>query len=157
MEEIIELTWYEAKLATEVGVNRCLSSWAKGSEHAAGYKPKDLFDTNIKAAASEMAVAKYLGIYWDGSVNTYKSQPDLAPDIEVRMSMMVPPCLIIRPNDKEGMRYVLVKNMWVHGRRPKFQILGFQRKELMKDKWLTDFGQERPECWAVPMKELLPI
>ena len=95
MEETIELTWYEAKLATEVGVNRCLSSWAKGSEHAAGYKPKDLFDTNIKAAASEMAVAKYLGIYWDGSVNTYKSQPDLAPDIEVRMSMTVPPCLII--------------------------------------------------------------
>jgi len=65
--------------------------------------------------------------------------------------------LIIRPNDKEGMRYVCLKNMWVHGKRPKFKILGFSRKELMKDKWLTDFGQERPECWAVPVKELMPI
>ena len=73
------------------------------------------------------------------------------------MSMMFPPCLIIRPNDKEGMRYVLVKSFWTHGNKPKFKILGYQRKELMKDKWLTDFGQERPECWAVPTKELLPI
>ena len=114
MEETIELTWYEAKLAAEVGINRCICSWGKNSKHAAGYKPKDLFDTNIKAAASEMAVAKYLGIYWDGSVNTYKEQPDLAPDIEVRLSMMTPPCLIIRPNDKDGRRYVLVRNMWIH-------------------------------------------
>ncbi len=160
MTEKVELTWYEAKLATEVGVNRCLSSWAKGLKHAHGYKPDDLFDTNIISAAAEMAVAKYCGLYWDGSVDTFKSKADVGSDIEVRLSMMKEPRLIIRPGDTQGSRYVLVKNLWKQSSTPQFQILGYYRysKRLMHDKWWTNFGKEdRPHCWAIPVQDLLDL
>ena len=155
---LIDLTEQEMRLAIQVGTERCISSWSKGSKHAAGYKPKDLFDTNIKGAAAEIAVAKMLDVYYVPSVNTYKSEPDIQPNIEVRMTQTMPPCLIIRPNDVRDRRYVLVQNKWVHGKLPKFEVLGWETFTNGVDKawesFWTDFGQNRPHCWAIPAAEL---
>ena len=161
--ETVTLNWYETDHAIQCGVDRCISSWKKKRKHAAGYKPKDLFATTIKSAAAEMAVAKKLGIYWDGSVDTFKEKPDLDPDIEVRMSMMHPPLLIIRPNDIKWRRYVLVQNLWVHGHQPAFKVLGytgFPGVEWAHENWSkywTDFGTSRPKCWALPVDALQDI
>ena len=58
MEESIELTWYEAKLATEVGVNRCLSSWAKGSEHAHAQNLQEMYDELTPSPADPTEIAE---------------------------------------------------------------------------------------------------
>jgi hypothetical protein len=156
---LIDLTEQEMRLAIQVGTERCISSWGKGSKHAAGYRPKDLFDTNIKGAAAEIAVAKMLDVYYVPSVNTYKSEPDISPNIEVRMTQTVPPCLIIRPNDVRDRKYVAVQNKWVHGQLPKFKVLGWEvftnGVDKMWEKYLTNFGlQNRPHCWAIPAAAL---
>jgi hypothetical protein len=155
---LIDLTEQEMRLAIQVGTERCISSWGKGSKHAAGYKPKDLFDTNIKGAAAEIAVAKMLDVYYVPSVNTYKSEPDISPNIEVRMTEMKRPSLIIRPNDVRDRKYVLVQNRWEHGSLPKFDVLGWETFTNGVDKawenYWTDFGQNRPHCWAIPAAEL---
>ena len=155
---IIDLNQQEMRLAIQVGTERCISSWSKGSKHAAGYKPKDLFDTNIKGAAAEIAVAKMLDVYYVPSVDTYKDEPDIYPNIEVRMTEMKRPSLIIRPNDVRDRRYVLVQNLWEHGQLPKFAVLGWEVftngvDKMWEDYW-TDFGQNRPHCWAIPANEL---
>ena len=154
---IIELEKFEMETAIAVGVKRCTESWSANRKHAAGYKPRDLFDTNIKAAASEMAFAKMIGAYWDGSVNTFKSQPDVLPDWEVRMSMMVPACLIIRPNDKQDRKYVCMKSLWVHGGYPKFKYLGWHdgdQSKIDKKYFHTGGNSSRPPCYFIPLDQL---
>lgn len=155
---IIDLNELEARLAISIGTERCLSSLRKNSKDVAGYKPKDIFDTNIKAAGAEIAVAKMLDVYYEPTVDTYKDQPDIQPNIEVRMTEMKNPSLIIRPNDVRGRRYILVKNMWQHGILPKYDVLGWEFfnngvDKMWTDYW-TDFGMNRPHCWAIPADKL---
>jgi hypothetical protein len=152
---IVELSWYEMDMAILVGVNRETSSWRKNRKHSAGYKPKDLFDTGIKAAGSEIAVAKSLGLYWDGSVDTFKDKADVGNKTEVRMTSMREPKLIVRPNDYDSRDYVLVRDLWQHGFNPKYEILGWLSGFDAKQKeYLTDNGNGRPPAYFVPMKYL---
>lgn len=82
------------------------------------------WQTDIEAACAEMAVAKALNIYWDGSVNKFKKDgPDLPPDIEVRTTEYKNGHLILRDGDKKycnDMRFVLVV-----GEAPKFYLSGW--------------------------------
>ena len=155
-ERVVTLTWYEAQIAVDCGVRRNMSSWQRGDKHKAGYKPKDLFDVSIKAAAAEIAVAKFFGVYWDGSVDTFKSQSDIPNhNIEVRLSLTVPPHLIVRPHDPEDRRYVLVQSGWVHGERPKFKMLGWMwGHEAKNERYLTDNGNGRPPAYFLPVSQL---
>ncbi len=155
----VTLTWYEAQMAVDCGVRRNMASWQRGDQHKAGYKPKDLFDVSIKAAGAELAVAKLLGLYWDGSVDTFKSQSDIPDhDIEVRLSLTVPPHLIVRPHDPADRRYVLVKSRWVHGEQPRYSILGWKwGYDAKQEKFLTDMNNGRPPAYFLPVKDLHPM
>lgn len=155
MQTTIELTWYEMMLAIECGVQRNVSSWKSNLKNNAGYVPKDLFDTNIKGAAAEMAVAKALDMYWDGSVDTFKGKADVGFDIEVRMTDMRIPKLIFRPGDPVDRKYVLAQNLWVNGGKPKFELLGWlEGKKAKRKKFLTDNGNGRKPAYFVPVNEL---
>lgn len=152
---IVELEWYEMDVAINVGINRNTASWRNQRKHTAGYKPKDLFDTGIKAAAAELAVAKKLGLYWDGSVDTFKSRADVGNRTEVRMSSMRVPKLIVRPNDRSDRDYVLVVDLWEHGKKPKFDLVGWMLgREAMNEQYLTDNGNGRPPAYFVPVTDL---
>jgi hypothetical protein len=76
-QPIVKLTWFELKLAAEVGVLRNVESYKKGlpDKH---YTAKENWSTHILGASCELALAKILGIYWDGSVNVFKV-PDVGP------------------------------------------------------------------------------
>jgi hypothetical protein len=153
---IVELEWYEMDMAILVGNARTTSAWRNERRNIAGYKPRDLFDTNIKAAGAEIAVAKALNVYWDGSVGTFKTKADVGNKTEVRMTSMRVPKLIVRPGDKTERDYVLVLDCWQVASKPRFDILGWmQGHEAKQDKYLTDNGNGRPPAYMVPVPELL--
>jgi len=151
----VELSWYEMDMAVMVGTNRNTASWKKNRTHSAGYKPRDLFDVGIKSAGAEIAVAKHLDLYWDGSVDTFKEKADVGARTEVRMTSMNVPKLIVRPNDKPNRDYVLVKDCWVNGQKPQYKLLGWLTgDEAMQEHYLTDNGNGRPPAYMVPVSHL---
>ncbi|MBT3677537.1 MAG: hypothetical protein HOG43_01970 [Flavobacteriales bacterium] len=139
---------------------RTIGAWENTRRNSAGYVPKDFFDTDVKAAGAEMAVAKGLGKYWDGSVGRYKKEADIGKDIEVRMTSMRTPKLIIRPNDSSHpeRKYVLVNDMCQVGQKFRYELMGWmQCSHAMQEKFLTDNGNGRPPAWFVPVGELRPM
>ena len=101
----VTLTKSEASMASHVGWMRHLVSVLKGLEDKNGCDGK--WDRHIEGACGELAVAKALGIYWDGSVNTFHSAGDVG-NIEVRTRSRHDYDLIVRPSDHLERRFVLV-------------------------------------------------
>ena len=80
---LIKLKWHEVQMAWDVGVNRAAHSIRMDLKDAHGWRPDPVSDIGWQclSASSELAVAKALHLYWNGSVNTF-SRPDL-PNIEL--------------------------------------------------------------------------
>ena len=147
----ITLEHYEYAMASEVGRMRMLSSLRKGSKHKYGMT-KQGWTEHIEGAGAEVAVAKHLGLYWSGSVDTYKSEPDVGDDIEVRWRSQRHWDLLVRPDDPEDRFYVLVV-----GFCPVYTIIGgMWGWEAKRDEWLQAHGG-RPKAWFVPQNELNTI
>ena len=159
----IELEWYEAEMAAKVGMARAFSSFrAKHDAHKYGLKEGEFgfFEMDIRGAAAECAVAKGLGLYWDGSVDTFHSKADIGDNIEVRSVKDTQRQLLVRPNDPtEGRIYVLVVDLWRMGTHPSYLIQGWlPGEECKQEKYSTDFGRkDRPPCYGIPSHELYPI
>ena len=159
----IELEWYEAEMATKVGMARTFSSFrAKHDAHKYGLKEGEFsfFEMDIRGAVAECAVAKGLGMYWDGSVDTFHDKADIGDNIEVRSVKDTQRQLLVRPNDPtEGRIYVLVVDLWRMGTTPNYIIRGWLPGEECKDKkYETDFGRkDRPPCYGIPAQDLKPI
>ena len=80
----VSLTNYEIFLAAMVGVRRKIAS-SDYSKASTFIDPQVWWGSDIESACAEMAVAKALKIYWDGSVNTY-SAPDVGACPAARIS-----------------------------------------------------------------------
>lgn len=149
MKTIVNLSWHEAAMAAEVGRMRQLASIKAGLRDAYGCK-SDGWSEHIEGACGEMAVAKHLGIYWDGSVNTF-SRDDL-PVCQVRTRSDHSYDLIIRPQDKDESRFVLVT-----GKCPQYIVHGWiKAAEGKKPEFLREHGG-RPAAYFVPKDILSPI
>jgi hypothetical protein len=143
---IVKLTWYEAAMASHVGWMRQLAAIKAGKQDCHGYDGEG-WSEHIEGACGEMAVAKLLGIFWDGSVNTWKAN-DL-PGLQIRTRSLHDYDLIVRPNDENDSR-------WVHvtGRCPEYRVHGWivgssaKRPEFLK----THGG--RPAAYFVPASKL---
>lgn len=102
-EVVIQMTDAELFLAATLGnMRRLKSKKLNDKKHS---KDTDWGIDTIGAIA-EMAVAKHLGVYWEPTVNTFK-RPDVA-GLQVRSSHLVDACLIVRRNDSDRDRFVLV-------------------------------------------------
>jgi hypothetical protein len=69
----VRLEGYEVEVAVLVGSSRNKSALKKESRDVYSCDPVMSWGQHVEAAGAEMAVAKYLGLYWDGSVDTYRS------------------------------------------------------------------------------------
>ena len=69
----VRLEGYEVEVAVMVGSARNKSALKKESRDVYACDPVMSWGQHVEAAGAEMAVAKYLGLYWDGSVDTYRS------------------------------------------------------------------------------------
>ncbi len=150
---IIELNHTEQLIATHVGALRRWHSRERGSQdQIIGSDPAAL---DREGAMAEMAFAKYLNIYWDFGVGTYK-KPDVG-SYQVRMAVAnldnwdkSRTSLILRANDAESQKYVLAV-----GRRGKYALPG----------WILGLAGKKPEhlrsgqhpAWFVPIGALEPI
>lgn len=152
MGERIILTDYEMEMARSVGSRRALNAILGRRDNYAG-KKEDTTEPHIIGAAAEIAVARYLGVYWSGHQGVFRSVADL-PGIEVRWTATAG--LIIRPRDKEKETKVYIL---AQGWPPEIEIIGwYDIREELRQEWITDFGRPNsPECWLIPKKYLHEI
>ena len=145
----VTLEWYEYAMASDVGRMRSLASIRQGLKHKYGMVTAG-WTEGIEGACGELAVAKVLGIYWDGSVNTFKS-PDVG-DLQVRTRSKDHYDLIVRPEDSSSEIFVLVT-----GTCPSYAVHGWIRGADAKQReFLKDYGN-RPPAYFVPKNRLRPI
>jgi len=131
MSDTIRLLPHEVDMAASVGLRRQLSALKAGLRDRHGINPEDGWRVHVEGACGELAVAKFLGMYWDGSVDTFKSIPDLGP-VEIRTRSKHTYDLIVRKDDDPSKVFIHVT-----GRVPEFRIHG----------WLRGSGAQREEWW----------
>lgn len=68
----VKLESYEMNVAVAVGSARNASAILKGSKNVYDGDPVRYWGQHIDGAGAEMAFAKFIGLYWDGSVDTYR-------------------------------------------------------------------------------------
>ncbi len=143
----IKLTKPELMVAGLVGNMRSISSLGNLVQNK--HSPTDSqWQIDVDGAAAEMAFAKWLDVYYEPSVNTFK-----APDVgvmQVRSTKHEHGKLIIRANDKKDEIVVLVIN-----RMPTYTMAGWIRtNEAKQDKYLYDPNGKGAPAWMVPQVNL---
>lgn len=145
----ITLAPHEMAIAAWVGVRRNIESRRRGLPDKHGLSGEG-WNEHIEGAGGELAVAKMLNLYWDGSINTFK-RADLA-GVQVRTRSHHGYDLLVRPDDSPEDAFVHVT-----GRMPHYRIHGWMTgAEAMQDRWMAHHG-DRPAAYFVPRSELRPI
>ena len=145
----VTLTWFEAAMASEVGRMRHLSAIKANRPDRHGFEGAG-WNVHIEGACGELALAKVLGVYWDGSVDTFDA-PDVGR-LQVRTRSEHDYELIVRPTDSDTSRWVLVT-----GRCPRYVVRGWiSGQEAKRPQWLRTHGG-RPPAHFVPHAALHPI
>jgi hypothetical protein len=146
----ITLAWHEYAMASEIGRLRQLTSVRRGSQDNHGFTGLG-WSEHIEGACGEMAVSKFLGVYWDGGIDTFKSA-DVGANIQVRTRSSHNYELIVRPDDYDDDIYVLVT-----GKCPNYRIRGYiYGNEAKMSEYLQNHGN-RPSAYFVPHSKLLDI
>jgi len=139
----ITLTPVEMMIAGQVGTMRRVKSRNQGY-NAGKHTYKSDWNTDFDGACSEIALAKYLNIYWDGSVNSFK-RADVG-QYQVRSTPRLDGRLIIRENDNNPDEiFVFITT----GNLPTLHIIG---SILCKEAKCDKFKHE--DCWWIPQNEL---
>lgn len=137
-------------MAAQVGIRRQVEALKKNLPNRHGYEG-DGWSIHIRGAIGELAVAKAMGWYWDGSVNTFHTRPDVGR-VEVRNRSNPKHALIHRPDDDPSKAWVLVSGtapyLWVRGWMP--------GADCRQSGWWEKHG-DRPYAWFVPIEELHPM
>lgn len=137
-------------MASHVGWMRQLAAVRAGRPDRHGYEG-DGWSEHIEGACGEIAVAKALGLYWNGSVDTFKLGDDV-PGLQVRTRSRDTYELIVRPNDPDDATWVLVT-----GRTPMFWIRGWIfGRDAKRQEWMQNHGG-RPSAYFVPHVALRPL
>lgn len=146
----IELEWYEYALAAETGKLRRLTAIRRSSANSHGAENLS-WTEDIEGAAAEMAVAKALGIYWSGGIDTFKN-PDLGRNFQVRWTPSHSNNLIVREGDLDTDAYILAT-----GTTPKFVVRGYLYGYEAKNKDWERSPNGRPPAYFIPPNHLRPI
>ena len=142
----VRLTMSEVSLAAGVGMRRQIMSLFSPDAH--GCDGKEGWTLHIEGAGGELAVAKLLNIYWDGSVGTFSNGGDVGR-LQVRTRSRLDYELIVRPRDRDEDLFVLVV-----GRIPVFHVVGWIRgRDARRPEWLAEHGG-RPAAHFVPQDAL---
>ena len=145
----IKLTEIEMEMAAYVGCRRRTESRARNRKQGPGYNEADAWRNDIEGAAAELAYCKAMGIYWPGSLNSFKD-PDCGLMTQIRQTNHENGCLIVRDRDPDEHFYVLVV-----GHCPTFRIVGWMKGvDAKKNVYVRSPGDQNP-AYFVPQKELI--
>lgn len=104
---------------------------------------------DIDAVGAELAVAKHTGRYWPAHIYRFV-EPDIPPDIEVRHGTRPDSHLIVRANDYDDRRFVLVT-----GTMPDFELVGWMGgSDAKRPEWRKDPNGDGKPCYMVPQSSL---
>ena len=149
----VSLNYWECVTAANVALNRKLASrFKKLKQRTFGKKGRDDWKDDIEGAMAEMAFCKHFGMYWDGSVNTFK-MPDVPnTNIQIRSTDRNLGRLIIREGDPANDLYILVV-----GLIPNYKIIGGLFAHQGKLDEFIDNPNNQSPCWMIPQDKLSPI
>ena len=153
---MVKLCPQEGYMSAMVGLRRQLEALRAGftDRNGAGQlDPARAFFAHINGAQGECAAARALGAYWPMTINAAKALPDLLPDWQVRTRVKHEHDLIVRDDDADEQRFVLVTGTFpdfvVHG-----WILG---RDAKRPEWREDRGERSAPCYWVPQDALHPL
>lgn len=149
----VTLTTDELHQAVAVAAQRRISC-IFGRKVAQHYDDLDggEWSTEIESCCAEIAVAKWMGLYWAGGVFSGKRAEHDVGNKQVRHTVYPNGCLIIYPEDNPDDRYILVT-----GKAPTYRIVGWMLgREVMRagkesDWWKLPVKKRSPSWW-VPQK-----
>jgi hypothetical protein len=148
----VVLTEFELHMAAGVGARRGVNAFVNGRRQAAAdVDSEGNWQQHIEGACGEMAVARVLNRYWNGSVGTFKSGGDVG-DIQVRTRSKHHYDLIVRSRDRDEDWFILVT-----GTAPRYRVHGYVRAaDAKKDEYRQNHGGHG-EAWFVPAANLKPL
>lgn len=129
----VTLTPSEAAFGAEIGVQRRRYAMEKGvrGKYGAPEEGNDLWLNDVVAAQAEMAVAKYLNLWWDVTIGRF-DLADVGGYFEVRCIKDPSHRMVLHEADKDESPYILVL-----AESPKFHILGwcYGREGKRRENW----------------------
>lgn len=149
----VVLTPGECRIAAYTGVNRRLEAMAASRVEVYGKAAGGAYwETDLEAAAAELALAKALGVHWCGMDGPDKDTGDVA-GAQVRHTKRENGSLICHDRDADDHRFVLVT-----GSMPAFTVRGWILGGDAKDKrfWRDRPAVPRP-AFFVPQSALKPL
>lgn len=156
----IVLTPYDLLEGAHTGLQRRIDSITRGFAERRGLKREQIalaWYINLVGAMGEMAWAILSGCIWPRIVNSKKTDPDVLPDWQVRTLAEPWYDLLVRPDDPNHFRYVLMT-----GDPPEFTfrgwIDGLSAKTTNPD-WFCDKGnRNEPGYWVpqISLKDFIP-
>ncbi len=148
----IRLSWHEVSAGAAVGIRRHMEALRAELQDKYGFDG-DGWGVHIEGACAEIAVAKALSVYWEPTVNTFRSGGDIGNNIQVRCRSTDDYDLLIRQNDKDEQIFILIT-----GKIPEFCVRGWiiAGEAKRHPEWIREHGG-RPPAWFVPQEALSPI
>lgn len=155
---VVKLTKEEAERAAIFGVRRAADSLTNRGDKKVAMIDKSLWTSYILGCLGECAVAKHLGLKWDGVVGHWSSS-DLPGGIEVKVVAgdYRVNYLHLQKENKGDRPYFLVAPLQPE-RSLEFAIIGWEwGKHIMQDiYWGDHYGKGWP-CYRKPDTELRPV
>lgn len=145
----VSLSPQEIAMAAHIGCQRHIEALARHRKDQHGANEYHGWQLHVEGACGEMALAKCLGLHWEGTVNTFRRGGDVGT-MQVRTRSKHDYELIIRKSDKPEAMYWLVT-----GVAPSYRVHGWIRgHECQKHpEWQFKWGG-REESWFVPQSAL---
>lgn len=151
MSVVVILTPQEIRMAALIGVERRIESLGSHRAGAAGRAASASgpgWDIDIEGACAELACAKALRLYWPGTVGSFH-EPDIPPDVQVRWTAHEDGKLIVRADDDNTHKFVLVI-----GIAPRYHIAGWIYGADAKQAGWAQAPNGRPAAFFVPQADL---
>jgi hypothetical protein len=145
---LVTLSDVEWRFACSVGCERNIASIRAGRKVAHGIDLADRWRSHIEGACGECAVAKALGIFWTGSVDSFK-RADLGGRLQVRTASRATGELIVRDDDNPEHVYILVV-----GEAPTFRVCGWLYGWQAAHDDYRKAPHNRPAAYFVPQAHL---
>jgi hypothetical protein len=145
----VTLHTFEVKMGAAVGMDRHIAALDRRLPDRHGFTG-DGWKVHVEGALGELAVAKALNRFWNGSVNTFKGG-DLGR-LQVRTRSRHDYDLIVRDSDADDEYFMLVT-----GQCPSYQVHGYIKgADAKQPQWLQTHG-DRPAAWFIPKDALTPL
>ena len=140
----VELDDIEVSVGHMIGTMR--QAAVRLSHFATSTTGRDKYADHIDGALGEMAVAKGLDLYWDASVNSFKSRPDVSA-LEVRTTTYRPPRCSIYVSDRDdgAAKYILVSKI----SKTEYDLLGWASGDEIRQRgeYKSMAAGRSPQYW----------